>query len=131
MADLAHILGKVPHQQMLVALDRLAGLGLKPDWHWSGQKDGWCLGFRKGETNVCSLLLARIPLVGQVGVGRQALEAMQSVKALPAAVLRKVEAAPMHGSLRLVELPLDSGTGVSQFQALVAGKLQVLAAGPG
>jgi hypothetical protein len=45
---------------------------------------------------------------------------------LPAAVLRKVEAAPLQGSLRVVELALDTGTGLSQFQALVSAKLAAL-----
>lgn len=126
MQDLVHVLGKVPHQQLSAALERLKGLGLAPDWAWGGQKDGWNLAFRRGDGTVCSLLLAKIPVAGLVGVGKQIHEVMASRSLLPAAIQRKVDAAPLQGSLRVVELSLDTGTGLSQFQTLVSAKLAAL-----
>ncbi|MBI3890831.1 MAG: DUF3788 family protein [Candidatus Wallbacteria bacterium] len=128
--DLVRILGKVQHQHFAAAADRLKLAGVGADWSWAGQTEGWVLVYKKAQSTVCRLMLSRLPLSGQVAVGRQLHDAIVSGALLPASVLKKLEGTPLDGSQRTLELGLDTGTGLSQFMALVEAKLAVLATAP-
>ncbi|MBI4867032.1 MAG: DUF3788 family protein [Candidatus Wallbacteria bacterium] len=129
--DLAHILGKNQHGYYSAACARLKAAGLAAEWAWAGQTTGWVVAFKHGSASVCRLVLARIPLAGQVSVGRQLHDALLASRLLPDSVMRKLEASPVEGSQRTLELALDTGTGLSQLMALVTAKLKLLAgAGP-
>lgn len=124
--SLVHILGKQRHGEYKLALARLAELSLKPGWAWAGQTDGWTVRFKRGESTVCRILLTREPLVGQVGVGRQQMDAMRATTSLPASIAKLLETTPEHGSQRTVDVPLNSNTGLSKFITLVGAKLSTL-----
>ncbi len=118
--SLPHILGNADFTRYKNAQQRLAALGLTPDWQWSGQADGWAVAYKGG----CTLLLARTPLTATVAIGNSLYETLKKAGTLPQSIQKLLDTAPIQGGRRVAALKLDTGTGLSQLVTLVEAKLK-------